>query len=512
MKRDYKRANAVLAFLVEECGIIMMPWIRKFVREVYATNPDTGLRICSRALLSMGRKGGKTHLIAALFLCHLVGPESHYHANGTRFVSVAGQSKEQASYVYDSMCEIIEGNPAMGAILEIERMVIRHRKTRSYFKHMSANDKGAHGQRSDVWGYDELAQAKDGKLLDALDRAQGNLTEALGFVFSTNSTTPGQPLAELITAVKRGKAEGRMKHWVCHVYAADPEAVDKNPLSMRHIRAANPSYGIILDKERVRIEREEAGSIPSKMTLYRCYRLNINADEHASFCDSHKWRRCGDKTLTIESMKGKECIVAIDLSLSTSLSSVAYWFPDDTDNPSDGGTMIVENWVPDNAIPHLQETHRADYRGWKRAGLIRTTPGSSIELDTIIDRVEEVSDIVNIVDIRRDSARVRELQSKLEQRDSGLQARFVRQGFISLGPASDAFTRLVTGGKLRHNDNPVTNMCLRNTAAKRDPGSTSQQVKPTRLIHDLPIDATVAMVECLMILEKPKPKDDWLFA
>ena len=510
VKRDYTRARAVLEFLEKECGLTILPWIRKFVRAVYVTNGETGLRICTRALLSMGRKNGKSHLAAALLLCHLVGPESHYHPAGTEIASVAGSSKDQASIIYDSMVAIIESNTAMKQMLTITRGTISHNKLKSYYTYRPTTTRGAHGLRSAVWVFDELAQAKDSSLLDALDRAQGVLEEGLGFIVSTNSTRPGQPMAELISAVKRAKSKGKMKHWVCHVYAADPDAVEKDPLAMKHVHDANPSYGTILKKSRVRTERIEAENIPSKMTYYRSYRLNLDADELGAFLDINKWRKCADPSLTLESMEGRDCIVAVDLSLSTSLSSVAYWFPDDMENPIDGGSMIVENWIPHGLIGELSEKHSADYRGWERAGLVRTTEGSTIDLDTIVDRLIEVEKMVNITDVRRDAARVRELESKLSQRDTNLTARFVRQGFISMGPASDSFIKVVTNGRLKHNDNPVTNMCLRNTAARQDHGSTSQQVKPDRLIKEHPIDATVAMVECLMFLEPPERRDDWL--
>ena len=505
----YDRAKRMLQFIEQECGLTIMKWIREFVMETYATDSRTGKRVRTRALLSCGRKNGKTELLGACFLGHLIGPEAQYHPAGSEFVSAAGGSKEQASLVYDSMRGMIERNPRMAAVTQITANTIYRISNLSYFKFLPTSARSTHGMRPALWGYDELAQAKDGALLDALDRGQGAVAEPLGFVVSTNSTRPGQPLAELIASVQRAKAAGRMKHWVCHVYAADPEAVEEDPLHLDHVKAANPSYGQVLSRDSVRREREEARTIPTKMTYYRSYRLNLDIDEHAAFVDIHKWRACADPKITLESMRGRKCIVSVDLSISTSLSSVALYFPDDEANLYDGGKMIVENWIPELAMPGLAEEHGADYRGWKRAGLVRTTQGSAIELDEIVDRLVELEGMFDIVDLRRDSARVRELESKLEQRNTSLQARFVRQGYMSLGPASDTFIKLISNGKLRHNDNPVTNMCLRNTAGRPDRSSTSPQVKPIRLMPHLPIDATVAMVECLMHLEPVEQKGNW---
>ena len=53
----------------------LRPWRVKFIKSVY-TPDKSGLRRVRTALLSMGRKNGKTQLAAALALCHLSGPEA----------------------------------------------------------------------------------------------------------------------------------------------------------------------------------------------------------------------------------------------------------------------------------------------------------------------------------------------------------------------------------------------------------------------------------------------------
>src|SRR3546814_12657116 len=79
-----KRADDVIRFI--ECltipsGVgagrpfVLRDWQKKFIRDVY--EPETGgRRLVRDAVLSMGRKNGKTALIAALVLLHLVGREA----------------------------------------------------------------------------------------------------------------------------------------------------------------------------------------------------------------------------------------------------------------------------------------------------------------------------------------------------------------------------------------------------------------------------------------------------
>jgi phage terminase large subunit-like protein len=60
------------------------------------------LRIVRRAILSIARKNGKTALIAALVLVHLVGPESI--PNGE--IYSAANDREQAAQVYKVAAQI----------------------------------------------------------------------------------------------------------------------------------------------------------------------------------------------------------------------------------------------------------------------------------------------------------------------------------------------------------------------------------------------------------------------
>ena len=54
----------------------LMPWQKRFIKDIYEPHFKDGRRAVRRAILSVGRKNGKTALIAGLVLAHLVGPAS----------------------------------------------------------------------------------------------------------------------------------------------------------------------------------------------------------------------------------------------------------------------------------------------------------------------------------------------------------------------------------------------------------------------------------------------------
>ena len=53
----------------------LRPWQKRFIRAEYKTD-KAGKRLVRTAVLSVGRKNGKTQLAAALCLCALSGPEA----------------------------------------------------------------------------------------------------------------------------------------------------------------------------------------------------------------------------------------------------------------------------------------------------------------------------------------------------------------------------------------------------------------------------------------------------
>ena len=90
--------------------LVLADFQKKFLIDVF-DNP-AGTR---RAILSMGRKGGKTALIAAILAAFVVGPEARQNA-----VLVSGAlSREQASLVFRLCCLMIQQSPKIAHLVRI---------------------------------------------------------------------------------------------------------------------------------------------------------------------------------------------------------------------------------------------------------------------------------------------------------------------------------------------------------------------------------------------------------
>ena len=116
-------------------------------------------RVVRRAILSIARKNGKTALIAAIALAHLVGPAAEVHGE----IYSAANDRDQASIVFKFAKQIVELEPELLQLIEIipSTKTMIGRRMGTVYRAISAEAGTKHGYLPSVVIYDELAQAKN---------------------------------------------------------------------------------------------------------------------------------------------------------------------------------------------------------------------------------------------------------------------------------------------------------------------------------------------------------------
>jgi len=114
------RGERVIRFITEYCRtpegdkvgkpLKLDEFQKKFILDIY-DNPH-GTR---EAILSMARKNGKTALIAALLLVHLVGTEAKLNSQ----IASGAMSRENAAIVFNYAVKMINLNPELQKIIRI---------------------------------------------------------------------------------------------------------------------------------------------------------------------------------------------------------------------------------------------------------------------------------------------------------------------------------------------------------------------------------------------------------
>ena len=205
------RADRVIRFIHQYCVVPegklvgqpmrLEPFQQAFIREVY-DNPD-GTR---RGILSIARKNGKSALIAAIVLAHIVGPEARQNA---QIVSGA-RSRDQAALVFKLAWKMTQLSADLARLVRIvpSSKIIVGLPMNVEYKALAADGKTAHGASPVVVILDELGQVRGAQdaFVEALETAQGAYDDGLQLVISTQAPTDADIVHAYLIAAARDSA------------------------------------------------------------------------------------------------------------------------------------------------------------------------------------------------------------------------------------------------------------------------------------------------------------------
>ena len=455
-------------------------WQKDFLHKVYATD-DQGCRFVRTAVLSMGRKNGKTQLAAALALCHLVGPECEPRSE----VYSCANDTGQAGKLFDEMCAMIR----MDERTQDEtntisfRKEIQHYPTGGKYMAMSADDKTKLGLNPSMVVYDELGAAKNRKLFDAFDTAMGGREEPLFLVISTQAESDFAPMSELVdygTQVQAGIVSDPTFHLT--LYAA-PDDLD--PFSPAAWRAANPALGDFRSLPDVQRQSAQAQTMRSKRPAFENLVLNRRTAAEARFVNLVEWRDNGDEPRLLEDLEGQPCFLALDLSTTRDLSGVVgIWGDEDS-----GFDVHAWAFLPGEGLADRAVADRVPYPEWKERELLIAPDGSLVnDPATIADFIAGLKERFDVRGLAFDRYKMPGVLAEFEK--LGVPVRKVKaddddgfaecarsgalplvdwgQGFIGMAPAVDALENAIALRRLRHGMSPILTWNAANAVVTKD--------------------------------------------
>ena len=489
----------------------MRPFQRKFLRDIYGPTENDGKRLVRRAILSLGRKNGKTAQIACLALTHLIGPES---VNNGEIYSAAND-RDQAAIVFKYAAQMVRADPELDALVDItdSTKTMRYKGNGSVYKAVSAEAGTKFGLNPTVVIYDELAQSKSRDLYDALDTSMAAREEPLFIVISTQSNDPQHILSELIDDGLTGHDPAT----VCHLYAVPDDADDEACFTDPKIwKMANPALGDFRGLQEMKTAAKRARRMPSFESSFRNLYLNQRIDAKSPLIPRMEWLGCCDPGLTIA--YGENVYLGLDLSGKTDLTALVAVTDGDVDR------IKAWFWKPQDSLHDHETRDRVPYLAWKRQGFIETTPGRAVQYDWIAQRLVEIvrayrvlgmaydrwsiDDLLNAmgrigmdayVDKSGAADSTNEPTSQVKQKHTAYRADALRmvpwgQGYKDMSPAVDALEVAVLERKLVHDGHPCLTWNISNSIAVSDPAGNKKLDKSKVRFR---IDGAVALAMAL---------------
>ena len=470
----------------------LRPWQRKFLAAVYREN-RRGARPIRTAVLSVGRKNGKTVLAAALALCHLCGPEAENRGE----VYSCANDRFQSGRIFNEMVALINRHPALSARTNVTsfRKEIHDLVNGSLYVALTAEAKTKLGLSPSFVIYDELGSADGRALFDAMDSAMGGRENPLMLVISTQAADDFAPMSQLIDyGLKLQSGDIRDPAFHLTLYSA-PENAD--PWSKKAWRAANPALGDFRSLSDVERLAKQAKRMPARENAFRNLILNQRVAAEARFMDQAAWRACsGEPNIPA----GARVFAGLDLGATRDLSALVIVWEDGT------GTFHVKTfcWLPGDLKERGAQDH-APYDAWARLGCI-TPIGPTTDPKAIAYKIAEINGQNHIMSLAFDRWRINDLKRELDAIGCHVPLEPHGQGFKDMSPAVDVVERLIIQRKLRHGSHPVLQWCAANAVVTRDPagGRKFDKAKSTGRIDAL---VALAMALSLALLRATKPID-----
>ena len=471
------------------------PWQRDFLADVYAEDEE-GRRPVRTAVLSVGRKNGKTQLIAGLALCHLLGPESE--ARGE--VYAAANDREQAGKVYAEMVAILDVHLELGARVN----VVRHSKRLevmsgdgkgSIFAALSADASTKQGLSPNFVVYDELGTAPKRDLYDALDTAMGARSDPLFAVISTQAASDHAVMSELIDygiRVNAGELHDPSFHLT--LYSSDPAA---DPFVEETWRAANPALGDFRSLDDVRRQAAQAERMPAREQAFRNLILNQRVDAHVRFLAKAEWDANG-AAAAMDQLAGAECYGGLDLSASRDLTAFVLVFP-----RAGGFDVLPQFFLPEAGIEEKAEKDRVPYPLWARQGFLTLTPGAVVDPGAVAQVIADAGATYGLKRLAYDRWRIEDLKRELAAIGADVPLEPFGQGFRDMAPAVDKLERAVADRRLRHGANPILTFCAANAVIEADAAGNRKLAKHKSSGR---IDGIVALAMALAVVDR-EPED-----
>ena len=488
MSKELSNGELVIKFIETYCfvpegkrvgqPIKLEEFQKKFILDVYGK----GVR---RALLSLGRKNGKTTLIACLVLAHVIGPMA---VQNSQVVSGA-QSEDQAALIYSLICKMLRLNPSLEQLVTIRKVPrqIEGLRKNVVYNPLATKAKTAFGLSPILAILDEIGQVRGehDEFISSIETSQGAYENSLLIAISTQAATDG----DLFSIWLDDAAKGKDPTIITHQYSADDDA---DIMDEDQWRKANPGLGTIRDVTDIRLaaQRADRGAMPE--SSFRNLFMNQRVETFDPYVTKNVW-----DMNNAPAVDGSDTIWYAGLDLSATRDLTAYvrvaWREDEED-----GTKhlhcIPRFFLPGENILEKERVDRQPYTKWAKKGYLSLIPGPTVDYTSVADIIlKDIHDGL-VHKIAFDRWGITHFMNALidgggTKHDTNLFFPF-GQGFRDMTPALRRLDEVLYSCRLHHGGNPIMEMCAQNAIVQTDPAGNRKLSKATSTRR---IDGIVAL-------------------
>ena len=496
---DEKKAERPIEFIERFCKHSKGEWAGHAIKlelfqKAYISalfgfiDKDTGLRRFRETLFMVGRKNGKSTLLAGIALYMLIGD----HEPGAEIYSVATK-KDQARIIFDETRNMVSQSPQL-------RSLIRKRKTDLYcdsvmgkMQALGKNSDTLDGLNSNCVIMDELHGVRDRNLYEVLKQSQSARRQPLLIMITTAGTIRECIFDDMYTYAKN-IIDGTVKDdtFLPVIYELDKREEWKNPKAWQK---ANPGLGSIKKVEDLEVKVNRAKNSPNDLKGILVKDFNnreTSASVWLSFDEINN-----ERDYQIERFYNSYAIGGADLSITTDLTCATLLM---MDKETEERFVSQMYWIPEDLLETRVKEDKIPYDIWEKKGLLRLCSGNCINYSDVTAWFLEMVNEKGITPawIYYDSYSAKYWVEEMEQ--YGFNMIRCIQGAKTLSLPMQQLGADLRAKKINYNNNPILKWCLTNTGIQTDRNGNIVPVKaqsPKRRIDGTAslLDAYVGLVD-----------------
>ncbi len=490
---DEAKASRPIAFIEKFCRHSKGEWAGKpvalelfqkaFIQALFGfVDAQTGLRRYREAFFLVGRKNGKSTLLAGLALYMLIAD-----GEGGAEVYSTATKYAQARLLFDECHNMIKQSPALSKHIRKRKSDLYYLPTMSKLQPLSRNSDSLDGLNASFVIMDELHGVKDRNLYEVMRQSQSARREPL-LVMITTAGTVRECIFDDMYNHACEVADGVLtdETFLPVLYELDKRDEWTDPDAWAK---ANPSLGAIKKVDDLQIKVQRAKQNPVELSGVLCKEFNIRETVKTAWLSFDAINNTN--TFDLEAFRGAYCIGGVDLSITTDLTCASLLFMRRGDDTKYIRQMY---WLPADRLQERVQQDKIPYDKWFERGLLRLCSGNSINYADVTAWFVEIVQQYELFPawVYYDSYSARYFVEEMQMQ--GFTMIRCIQGAKTLSLPMQMLGADLQAHKVNYDNNPILKWCLTNTGIQTDRNGNIVPVKNQSPRQR--IDGTAALLDC----------------
>lgn len=490
---DEARANRPIEFIERFCkhskgewagqGIRLELFQKAFIQALFGfVDAQTGLRQYRESFFLVGRKNGKSTLLAGLALYMLTSD-----GEGGAEVYSTATKYAQARLLFDEAHNMIKQSPELSKHFKKRKTDLYYAPSMSKFQPLARNSDTLDGLNCSFCVMDELHGVRDRNLYEVMRQSQAARRQPL-LVMITTAGTVRECIFDDMYSHAAQVADGVIKddRFLPILYELDDRAEWTDPKAWIK---ANPALCSIKKLDDLTAKVERAKQNRNELSGVLCKEFNVRETVKTawlSFDDINN-----EETFTLDDFRGAYCIGGVDLSITTDLTCASLLFMKRGD---DKKYITQMYFLPADRLQERVQQDKIPYDKWFERGLLRLCVGNSINYS---DVTEWFTETVKQYDLFPAWVYYDSYSARYFVEEMALQGfNMVRciQGAKTLSLPMQMLGADLQAHRVIYNNNPILKWCLTNTGIQTDRNGNIVPIKNQSPRQR--IDGAAALLDC----------------